>query len=177
MPSDPTLKSKWYEAVRDANDCECPNNGFVCSLHFSQENFETIAGKIQLKKGAVPTEFWVDINYEFENEVADGDTQEMEANLQVEYDQLQQLYLKNQLNFNVREEELLNKNLDLKETVQLQAKELSALKTALVSCQKLIDQMKCELVEAKVQTNITVSYKIIFVFDDTMTTSREDRHS
>lgn len=164
MPSDPTQKSKWYEAVRDANNCECPSNGFVCSLHFSQGDFETIDGKIHLKKKAVPTEFWVDINYEFDDGIACDDTQEMKTTIQVEYDQLQQLNLENQLNFNVREEALLKKNHDLKQTVQLQAKEITALKASLLSSQRLIEQMKCELVQAKAQTNIAVSNEIPFIF-------------
>lgn len=107
----------------------------------------------------MPTEFWVDINYELENELACDDAQEMEVevDIQAKYNELQQINLENQLNFNVREAALKKKNQTLEQTVQLQAKEISALERSLASSQKLIEQMKNELVQAKAMTKMTVS--------------------
>lgn len=114
-----------------------------------------------MKKGAIPTEFWVDINYEFEDEIEHDDDQEFsKSQLQVKYDQLLELHLENQLDFNIREAALLKKNQDLEQTVKSQANELSALKKAFTSSQKLIQDMEYELVEAKTQTNIGVSNKM-----------------
>lgn len=152
------------------------SNGFVCSLHFSQENIETVDGKIYLKRGAVPTEFWIDINYEFEDEYECDDAQEMDADLQVKYNELQKLNLENKLDFNVREAALQKKNQDLTQTVQLQEQEISSLKIALASSQKLIEQMKNELVQAKALTKMTVSIYSICFFSSILIASREDRN-
>lgn len=167
-PSDPTIQTKWNDAIRDANNCACPGTGFVCGLHFLDENIEKIGGKIQLKEGSVPTEFWVDINDEpFENE----SECEMDEDFQVKYNELQQLYLEKQLKFNMREISLQEKNKDLERKIQLQAKELSALKKSLASNQTLIEQMKNELVRIKTSTSMSVSvyivwFLIIYQFND-----------
>lgn len=70
-------------------------------------------GKIQLVKGAVPTEFWVDILQTSDEQSDCDDTQDMnihvDIDLQIKYNELQQLRLKNELDFNVREASLQKK--------------------------------------------------------------------
>lgn len=83
----------------------------MCSLHFSEYAFETNNGKIRLKNGAIPTEFWVDIIEAYDDVELDRDdeTQESDIDLQLKYNELKQSYLKMQTDFNVREASLLKK--------------------------------------------------------------------
>lgn len=63
FPSDPEIKKKWIDTIRDANNCEFSGteNQYVCSLHFLEDAIHLVRGKVQLVEGAVPTEFWVEI--------------------------------------------------------------------------------------------------------------------
>lgn len=123
-------------------------------MHFAEEAFES---KNRLVKGAIPTEFWVEILESFVDEADYDDTREIGVDIQMKYNELKQLNLENQMDFNIREASLQKKNNDLERTIQKQVEEISALKKSLAASQTLNENLKTKLIEAKTSTNIKVS--------------------
>lgn len=64
IPSDPRLRKIWVEACKRKDDWN-PNNGFICSIHFDEEDFERnlmaemnfAKKKRKLKPGSIPKKF------------------------------------------------------------------------------------------------------------------------
>lgn len=169
-------KQKWIDSIRDANNSNCngTETNYVCSLHFSDDAFESKNGKIQLVKGAIPTEFWVDILETFDEKSDCDDTKEIDTDLQTKYNELKQINLDSQNVFYVREASLLKKNHDLEQIVEWQTNEISTLKKSVIASQKLVEKLKMELVEAKAPTNINVG--INHILEESLAFSQASRN-
>ena len=74
FPREKIVKKKWIQAIRrdEGKDFKISDSTKVCSRHFRNEDLKkTLAGKICLKPGAIPSIFFLDSHVASQEETTD----------------------------------------------------------------------------------------------------------
>lgn len=163
IPTNPEIKQKWIDAIREANNGPYSGTGYVCNLHFSEGEIVLKYGQFHLVQGAVPTEFWVDCTGTFDEDI-DVEVQGNDEYWRRKHNELKENILKNKTGFEIREISLKEKNQRLNDIIKKQSTEISILKKSLTASQDFVEKLKLEniqlksrLLDATTSSNVPVS--------------------